>query len=129
MRSTRSAPISAATPRARCSKFSIRDRTTRLSIVISMCRGIASRVARGKTDHVTATPDLVAAMLGPAKYVRETKLKTSKPGVVTGLAYTPAGGEVLHIEATRYPGKGNVTLTGHIGEVMKESVQAALSLL
>src|SRR5436305_14775474 len=68
-------------------------------------------------------------MLGPAKYVRETKLKTSKPGVVTGLAYTPQGGEVLHIEATRYPGKGNVTLTGHIGEVMKESVQAALSLL
>jgi ATP-dependent Lon protease len=45
------------------------------------------------------------------------------------LAYTPAGGEILHIEATRYPGKGNVTLTGHIGEVMKESVQAALSLL
>ena len=68
-------------------------------------------------------------MLGPARYVRETKLKTSKPGVVTGLAYTPAGGEVLHIEATRYPGKGNVTLTGHIGEVMKESVQAALSLV
>jgi len=68
-------------------------------------------------------------MLGPAKYVRETKLKTSKPGVVTGLAYTPAGGEVLHIEATRYPGKGNVTLTGHIGEVMKESVQAAFSLV
>src|SRR2546427_11348244 len=68
-------------------------------------------------------------MLGPAKYVRETKLKTSKPGVVTGLAYTPAGGEVLHIEATRYPGKGNGTLTGHIGEVMKESGQAALSLV
>ena len=67
-------------------------------------------------------------MLGPAKYVRETRLKTSKPGVVTGLAYTPAGGEVLHIEATRYPGKGNVTLTGQIGNVMKESVQAALSL-
>src|SRR5207245_10882689 len=68
-------------------------------------------------------------MLGPAKYVRETKLKTSKPGVVPGLAYTPAGGEVLHIEATRYPGKGNVTLTGHIGEVMKESAQAAFSLV
>ena len=65
----------------------------------------------------------------PGEYVRETKLKTSKPGVVTGLAYTPAGGEVLHIEATRYPGKGNVTLTGQIGNVMKESVQAALSLL
>src|SRR5438876_81670 len=95
----------------------------------AICRGIASRVARGKTERMTVTPQLVAQMLGPAKYVRETKLKTSKPGVVTGLAYTPAGGEVLHIEATRYPGKGNVTLTGHIGEVMKESVQAALSLL
>jgi ATP-dependent Lon protease len=95
----------------------------------AICRGIASRVARGKTEHVTVTPQLVAEMLGPAKYVRETRLKTSKPGVVTGLAYTPAGGEVLHIEATRYAGKGNVTLTGHIGEVMKESVQAALSLV
>ena len=95
----------------------------------AICRGIASRVARGKTERMTVTPQLVAQMLGPAKYVRETKLKTSKPGVVTGLAYTPAGGEVLHIEATRYPGKGNVTLTGHIGEVMKESVQAALSLV
>jgi ATP-dependent Lon protease len=95
----------------------------------TVCRGIAAQVARGKTEHVTVTADLVAEMLGPAKYVRETKLKTSKPGVVTGLAYTPAGGEVLHIEATRYPGKGNVTLTGHIGEVMKESAQAALSLV
>jgi ATP-dependent Lon protease len=97
--------------------------------IASVCRGIASQVARGKIEHAAVTPDLVVEMLGPAKYVRETKLKTSKPGVVTGLAYTPAGGEVLHIEATRYPGKGTVTLTGHIGEVMKESVQAALSLL
>jgi ATP-dependent Lon protease len=95
----------------------------------AICRGIAAQVARGRTEHVIVTPELVAEMLGPAKYVRETKLKISKPGVVTGLAYTPQGGEVLHIEATRYPGKGNVTLTGHIGEVMKESVQAALSLL
>ena len=95
----------------------------------AICRGIASRVARGKTDHVDVTPDVIAEMLGPAKYVRETRLKTSKPGVVTGLAYTPYGGEVLHIEATRYPGKGNVTLTGQIGNVMKESVQAALSLV
>src|SRR5881296_1982462 len=97
--------------------------------IAAVCRGIASQVARGKTEHVTITPEIVREMLGPAKYVRETKLKTSKPGVVTGLAYTPQGGEVLHIEATRYPGKGNITLTGHIGEVMKESVQAALSLL
>ncbi len=97
--------------------------------IAAVSRGIASQVARGKTERVIVTPELVAEMLGPARYVRETKLKTSKPGVVTGLAYTPAGGEVLHIEATRYPGKGNITLTGHIGEVMKESVQAALSLL
>jgi ATP-dependent Lon protease len=90
---------------------------------------VAAQVARGKVERVTITPERVAELLGPAKYVRETKLKTSQPGVATGLAYTPAGGEVLHIEATRYPGKGSVTLTGHIGEVMKESVQAALSLV
>jgi ATP-dependent Lon protease len=78
---------------------------------------------------VTVTRELVEEMLGPPRYVRETRLKTSKPGVATGLAYTPAGGEVLYIEATRYPGKGNVTLTGQIGNVMKESAQAALSLV
>jgi ATP-dependent Lon protease len=95
----------------------------------AVCRAVAAQVARGERERVTITPERVAELLGPAKYVRETKLKTSQPGVVTGLAYTPAGGEVLHIEAMRYPGKGNVTLTGHIGEVMKESVQAALSLV
>jgi len=95
----------------------------------AVCRAVAAQVARGKAERVTITPERVAELLGPAKYVRETKLKTSQPGVVTGLAYTPAGGEVLHIEAMRYPGKGNITLTGHIGEVMKESVQAALSLV
>jgi ATP-dependent Lon protease len=95
----------------------------------AVCRAVAAQVARGKAERVTVTPEKVANLLGPAKYVRETKLKTSQPGVVTGLAYTPAGGEVLHIEAMRYPGKGNITLTGHIGEVMKESVQAALSLV
>jgi ATP-dependent Lon protease len=95
----------------------------------AVCRAVAAQVARGKVERVTITPERVAELLGPAKYVRETKLKTSQPGVATGLAYTPAGGEVLHIEATRYPGKGSVTLTGHIGEVMKESVQAALSLV
>jgi ATP-dependent Lon protease len=95
----------------------------------AVCRAVAAQVARRELERATITPERVAELLGPAKYVRETKLKTSQPGVVTGLAYTPAGGEVLHIEATRYPGKGNVTLTGHIGEVMKESVQAALSLV
>ncbi|HEY8650947.1 MAG TPA: endopeptidase La, partial [Chthoniobacterales bacterium] len=95
----------------------------------AVCRAVAAKCARGECEHVLVTPDFVAKTLGPARYVRETRLTTSKPGVVTGLAYTPYGGEVLFIEATRYPGKGNIILTGQIGEVMKESVQAALSLV
>lgn len=95
----------------------------------AVCRGVAAQVARGKTDHVKVTTQLVAEMLGPARFIHDTKLTANKPGVVTGLAYTPVGGEVLHIEATRYPGKGNITLTGQIGNVMKESMQAALSLV
>ena len=95
----------------------------------AVCRAVAAQIARGKRERVTVSPASLQEILGPPRYVRETKLKTSKPGVVTGLAYTPMGGEVLHIEATRYPGKGNVTLTGQIGNVMKESVQAALSLV
>ncbi len=104
----------------------VRELERQLGAVI---RGVAARVARGKTDHVTVTPELVAEMLGPARYIHDTKLSANKPGIVTGLAYTPVGGEVLHIEATRYPGKGNITLTGQIGNVMKESMQAALSLV
>lgn len=95
----------------------------------AICRSVAAKCARGECQHVDVTPEFVAQTLGPARFVRESKLKTSQPGVVTGLAYTPYGGEVLHIEATRYSGKGNVTLTGQIGNVMKESVQAALSLV
>jgi ATP-dependent Lon protease len=95
----------------------------------AVIRAVAAKCARGECQDVTVTPDFVAQTLGPARYVRETKLQTSKPGVATGLAYTPMGGEVLYIEATRYPGRGNVTLTGQIGNVMKESAQAALSLV
>ena len=104
----------------------VRELERQLGAVI---RGVAAQVARGKTAHVTVTPEVVGEMLGPVRYIHDTKLTANKPGIVTGLAYTPAGGEVLHIEATRYPGKGNVTLTGQIGEVMKESMQAALSLV
>jgi ATP-dependent Lon protease len=104
----------------------VRELERQLGAVI---RGVAAQVARGKTDHVKVTPALVAEMLGPARYIHDTKLLANKPGIVTGLAYTPFGGEVLHIEATRYPGKGNITLTGQIGNVMKESMQAALSLV
>jgi ATP-dependent Lon protease len=77
----------------------------------------------------TVIPEMIPSLLGAPKYIRETRLKTSKPGVVTGLAWTPAGGEILYIEALRYPGKGDILLTGQIGEVVKESAQAALSLV
>jgi ATP-dependent Lon protease len=95
----------------------------------AVCRGIAAQVAQDAGTRVTVTPDVVRQMLGAAKYVRESRLKVSRPGVVTALAYTPYGGEVLYIESTRYPGSGQVTLTGQIGSVMKESAQAALSLV
>ncbi|MFL6569339.1 MAG: endopeptidase La, partial [Chthoniobacterales bacterium] len=95
----------------------------------AVCRGVAAKVARGEVNHYVVTLDVVREMLGPERYVRETKLAVSAPGVVNGLAYTPVGGEVLHIEAAKYPGRGNVTLTGQLGDVMKESVQAALSLV
>lgn len=95
----------------------------------AVCRAIAAQVANGEIASVTVTPEIVSKHLGPARFVRESRLRTSVPGVVTGLAYTPVGGEVLHIEATRYAGKGGITLTGQIGNVMKESVQTALSLV
>ncbi len=95
----------------------------------AVCRAVAARVARGKSDHVTVDDALVRETLGPQRFVHEQRLTTSAPGVVTGLAYTPSGGEILHIEATKFPGKGSITLTGQIGEVMKESVQAAWSLV
>ncbi|MGZ5538215.1 MAG: endopeptidase La, partial [Chthoniobacterales bacterium] len=104
----------------------VRELERRIGAVV---RSVASRVARGKTEHINITPAFVRETLGPERYIHEQRLTTSAPGVVTGLAFTPTGGEILHIEATRYPGKGNVTLTGQIGEVMKESVQAALSLV
>jgi ATP-dependent Lon protease len=95
----------------------------------AVCRAIAAQIAKGEKKQVTVTPQVVAEHLGPIRFFREARLKTSAPGVVTGLAYTPVGGEVLHIEATRYAGKGQISLTGQIGNVMKESAQAALSLL
>jgi ATP-dependent Lon protease len=95
----------------------------------AVIRSVAAKCARGECDEFVVTPEFVETILGPARYVHEKKLAVSAPGIVTGLAYTPTGGEVLHIEATRYPGKGSITLTGQIGDVMKESVQAALSLV
>jgi ATP-dependent Lon protease len=97
--------------------------------IASVTRHVAAQVAKEEITEAKVTPGIVREALGPAAFVRETKLQTSAPGVVTGLAYTTAGGEVLHIEAIRFPGKGGFTLTGQLGDVMKESVRAALSLV
>ena len=99
----------------------------------SVCRGVAAQVAgvdNGKKRRKLAAVDgdFVREMLGPEKYVRDLDTRVAGPGVALGLAYTPYGGEVLFIEATQFHGKGNVTLTGQIGDVMKESASAALSL-
>lgn len=97
--------------------------------IASVTRHIAASIAKEEITQAHVTPGIVREALGPAAFVRESKLQTSVPGVVTGLAYTTAGGEVLHIEAIRFPGKGGFTLTGQLGDVMKESVRAALSLV
>ncbi|MCG8603010.1 MAG: endopeptidase La [Verrucomicrobiales bacterium] len=95
----------------------------------SVCRSVAARVALDASVEIKITPDYVEEVLGPPKFARETKMRVSRPGVVNGLAYTTVGGEVLNIEALRYVGKGNIKLTGQIGNVMKESMQAAWSLV
>ncbi|MGB0766741.1 MAG: endopeptidase La [Phycisphaeraceae bacterium] len=96
----------------------------------AVCRAVAAKVAQAKRAPKKAIvdEDRVEELLGPQKYVRDVDTRTGVPGVALGLAYTSVGGEVLFIEATKYPGKGQVKLTGQIGDVMKESAQAALSL-
>ena len=96
----------------------------------AVCRGVAAKVAQARRAPAKAVIDAAAVptYLGAEKYIRDLDTRTGVPGVVLGLAYTSVGGEVLFIEATRYAGKGNVKLTGQIGDVMKESAQAALSL-
>jgi ATP-dependent Lon protease len=95
----------------------------------SVCRSVAARVAMDEGVSLSITPEFVEEVLGPPRFVREAGALSSRVGVVNGLAYTPVGGELLHIEAIRYPGKGNIKLTGQIGEVMKESMEAAWSLV
>ncbi|MFO0958089.1 MAG: endopeptidase La [Isosphaeraceae bacterium] len=97
--------------------------------VAAICRKVARRYAEGSRQAVRVTPDLVATMLGPSRFYREAADRTGVPGVATGLAWTPTGGELLFIEATSMPGKGGLTLTGLLGESMRESAQAAMSYL
>ncbi len=95
----------------------------------SVCRKVAVRVAEGKSARVTVLPKTVLKLLGPVKFLPDTTLKEDRIGIATGLAWTAVGGDVLHVEALALPGKGDLRLTGHLGEVMKESAQAALSFL
>jgi len=98
--------------------------------IAAVCRSIAAEIARGVRAEVTVSAGLVRGILGnSARSVREQRLPQSLVGVVTGLAYTPTGGDILFVEATKYPGKGGFLLTGQVGDVMRESMQAAYSLV
>jgi ATP-dependent Lon protease len=95
----------------------------------SICRGVATRVADGSLDKIIVTRPAVREYLGQPKFLNEIALRTSLPGVATGLAWTPVGGDILFIEATKMVGSGKLQLTGQLGDVMKESAQAAMSLV
>jgi ATP-dependent Lon protease len=92
-------------------------------------RHAAVQIAEGSSSKVTATAKELTSILGQPRFEGEIALRTSIPGVATGLAWTPVGGDILFIEATRVPGKGGLILTGQLGDVMRESVQAALTLV
>ncbi len=95
--------------------------------IANICRGVAKRVAEGYSDLTVIGIDDLSSYLGPVKFFSEVAERTSEPGVATGLAWTPTGGDIIFVEATRMKGSKNFTLTGQLGEVMKESAQAALS--
>lgn len=94
-----------------------------------VCRKVARMVTEGKTGMTDITPEKVLELLGPEKFFSEVSERTMEPGVAIGLAWTPNGGDILFIEASRMAGKKGLTLTGHLGDVMKESAQAALSYI
>ncbi|MHC5094861.1 MAG: endopeptidase La, partial [Planctomycetota bacterium] len=95
----------------------------------SLCRYIATQIAEGKRRRATIKPNNLSEILGPKRFESEIALRTATPGVVTGLAWTPVGGEILFVEAAKMRGKGQLLLTGQIGDVMKESAQAAYSVI
>lgn len=97
--------------------------------IASVCRVVASKVAEGVIDKATITAVDIPKYLGPVRITSEIGKRTSRPGVVVGLAWTPTGGDLLFIEATAMKGKNHLTLTGQLGDVMKESAQAALSFI
>jgi ATP-dependent Lon protease len=95
--------------------------------VSRVCRKVAKRVAGGREALSRVTAGNLSSFLGPAKYIREKNLQNDQVGVATGLAWTPTGGDILFVEATAMKGKGELILTGTLGDVMRESARAALS--
>jgi ATP-dependent Lon protease len=98
-------------------------------LIGAVCRHVAMRIAEGSAERVRVDRGDLHAVLGPRRFENEGAMRTSVPGVATGLAWTPVGGDILFIEATRVPGRNKLILTGQLGEVMKESAQAALTLV
>jgi ATP-dependent Lon protease len=97
--------------------------------IAAICRGVASQIAEGDIEKAVITARDIHKFLGHVRITSEAAARTSKPGVVMGLAWTPTGGDLLFIEATSMKGKGGLTLTGQLGDVMKESATAALSFI
>jgi len=97
--------------------------------IAAICRAVARKVSEGRTELVTVAAEDLHPLLGPVRFFSEVAERTSQPGVAIGLAWTPTGGDIIFVEATKMPGKGNLILTGHLGEVMKESAEAALSAI
>ncbi len=95
--------------------------------IAAICRAVAKKVSEGRTEPTSITAEDLHTILGPVKFFSEVAERTSQPGVAIGLAWTPTGGDIIFVEATKMPGKGKLILTGHLGEVMKESAEAALS--
>ena len=93
----------------------------------AVCRGCATAIAKGRRKPMKIEAKDLEQYLGPERFYHEVVDRTGRPGVATGLAWTPTGGDILFVEATRMPGKGGLTLTGQMGDVMKESAQAVLS--
>jgi ATP-dependent Lon protease len=97
--------------------------------IADVCRGVAMAVARGDAERVEVTAALLPQYISSRKYHPEVAERLKRPGIATGLAWTPFGGDILFIEATKMPGKGRLIITGQVKDVMKESVQAALSYI
>jgi len=114
-------------------RFIIRSHTREAGVrslerqIAAVCRGVAKEAAAGRGAPTTIRAEEIPQYLGPEKFMPELAARTWGPGLATGLAWTPTGGDIIFIEAARMPGKGTLTLTGQLGDVMKESATAALS--